>query len=111
MIEQFKSRIPEVLALGNLGLKNRHWEEISNVIGFKINPNQRPTLEKVLNLNLQKYVPQLEIISEGASKESNLEKKLSIMIEEWNDLNFTLLDYKYINMTIKWSTSQDKLKM
>lgn len=95
MIEQFKSRIPEMLTLGNLGLKHRHWEEISNVVGFTMNLNQRLTLEKIFYLNLQKYVPQLEIISDGASKESNLEKKLSTMIEEWNDLNFTLLDYKY----------------
>ena len=100
MIEQFRSRIPEVLTLGNLSLKHRHWEEISNVVGFTMNLNQGLTLEKILSHNLQKYVPQLEIISDGASKESNLEKKLSAMVEEWNNLNFTLLDYKYIHMII-----------
>lgn len=95
MIEQFKERIPEVLTLGNLDLKDRHWTEMSNIVGFTMHPNQRLTLEKIFNLNLGKFVPQLEIVSEGASKESNLEKKLNSMIEEWDDLNFSLLEYKY----------------
>lgn len=95
MIEQFKSRIPEVLTLGNLGLKDRHWEEISNVVGFTMHPNQRLTLETIFHLDLHKHVPQFEIISDGASKEFNLEEKLHTMIEEWDNLNFTLLDYKY----------------
>lgn len=94
-IELFKERIPEILTLGNLGLKDRHWKEISNIVGFSLHPNQRLTLEKILNFHLDKFVPQFEVISEGASKESSLEKKLKTMIEEWTNLNFTLLDYKY----------------
>lgn len=86
--------MPEILTLGNLGLKDRHWEEISKIIGFSLHPNQRLTLEKILNFHLDKFVPQFEVISEGASKESSLEYKLKTMIEEWTSLNFTVLDYK-----------------
>lgn len=95
LIETFKKRIPEVLTLGNLGLKRRHWEDISNIVGFVMFPDQNLTLAKVLNLNLGKFVPQFEIISDGASKENNLDKRLNTMVEEWKDLNFTILDYKY----------------
>lgn len=94
-IESFKARIPEILALGNLGLKDRHWTAISNTVGFPMHPNQRLTLETILSLNLGKYVPQLEIISDGASKENKLEKGLNTMIAEWKGLHFTILDYKY----------------
>ncbi|XP_026815944.1 dynein heavy chain 7, axonemal-like [Rhopalosiphum maidis] len=93
-IETFKKRIPEILTLGNLGLKRRHWQEISNIVGFVMFPDQNLTLSKVLNLNLGKFVPQFEIISDGASKENNLEKRLNTMVDEWKDLNFTILDYK-----------------
>lgn len=94
-IELFKQRIPELLTLGNLGLKDRHWEQISKTVGFAISSNQRLTLEKILSFNLGKFVPQFEIISDGASKENSLEEKLSLMINEWKDLKFKQLDYKY----------------
>lgn len=94
-IELFKQRIPELMTLGNLGLKDRHWEEISNIVGFVINSNQRLTLGKILSFNLGKFVPLFEIISDGATKESSLEKKLNSMIADWNDLCFNQVDYKY----------------
>lgn len=83
------------MTLGNLGLKDHHWEAISNIVGFRMHPSQSLTLEAILNFNLTRYVPQFEIISDGASKESNLEKRLDIMIDEWKDLNYTLLDHRY----------------
>lgn len=103
LIEIFKKRIPEILTLGNLGLKRRHWQEISNIVGFVMFPDQNLTLTKVLNLNLGKFVPQFEIISDGASKENNLEKRLNTMVDEWKDLNFTILDYKYSKHILKVS--------
>lgn len=87
--------MPEILTLGNISLKDRHWNAISKIVGFSIHPNQKLTLQKILTLNLGKFVPQFEIISDGASKENDLEKRLSIMIDEWKDLNFTILKYKY----------------
>lgn len=95
LIEEFKERMPEILTLCNLGLKDRHWEAISNIVGFVLHPNQMLTLKKILNLNLAKFVPQFEIISDGASKESSLEKRLNVMMEEWKDLTFTLVEYRY----------------
>jgi len=95
LIESFKKRIPELLALGDLALKRRHWKEISNIVGFVMFPDQNLTLKKVLKLNLGKFLPQFEIIKDGASKENNLDKRLNTMIMEWEDLNFTILDYKY----------------
>lgn len=94
-MEVFQKRIPEILTLCNLDLKDRHWEAISNIVGFNLHPNQMLTIKKILNLNLAKFVPQFEIISDGASKESSLEKKLNVMMEEWKDLTFTLVDYRY----------------
>lgn len=95
LIESFKQRIPEILTLGNLGLKDHHWEAISNIVGFILHPSQSLTLEAILNLNLDRFIPQFEIISDGASKESTLEKRLDAMMNEWKDLNYTLLDHMY----------------
>ena len=32
-IEEFRPRIPGIIALSNRGLKNRHWQEISAILG------------------------------------------------------------------------------
>jgi len=94
-IEKLKQRLPELLTLANVGLKDRHWKEISNIVGFPLYPNEKLTLAKILNLNLGKFVPRLEIISDAASKENKLENRLDSMIQDWKYLNFTLLSYKY----------------
>lgn len=95
-MEEFRKRIPEILIFGNLGLKDRHWEAISKIVGFVMNPNQRFTLEKILSFNLGRFVNQLEVISDLASKEISVEKRLRSMQKEWKILNYTLLDYKYV---------------
>lgn len=99
-VEAFKEHIAVVLTLGNLGLKDRHWEKISEIIGFPLHPNQNLTLAKIMDYNLDEFVPKFEIVSDGASKETALEKKLFDMEEEWKDLNFSLLPYRFVQKII-----------
>lgn len=82
--------------MGNLGLKDRHWEKISEIIGFPLHPNQNLTLAKIMDYNLDEFVPKFEVVSDGASKETALEKKLHAMEEEWKDLYFTLMPHRLI---------------
>lgn len=84
-----------VLTLGNPGLKDRHWEKISEIIGFPLYPDENLTLAKILDCNLDQYVSEFETISDGASKELALEKKLFAMTEEWNELYFNLIPYRF----------------
>lgn len=86
-----------VLTLGNLGLKDRHWEKISEIIGFPLHPNQNLSLSKIMDYNLDEFVPKFEVVSDGASKETALEKKLQAMEEEWKDLYFTLVPHRLID--------------
>lgn len=46
-IEDFKEHIPVILTLGNPTLKSRHWEQISEIVGFPIKVDQYMTLAKV----------------------------------------------------------------
>jgi len=87
-----------VLTLGNLGLKDRHWEKISEIIGFPLHPNQNLSLSKIMDYNLDEFVPKFEVVSDGASKETALEKKLQAMEEEWKDLYFTLMPHRLISI-------------
>lgn len=46
-IEDFKEHMPVILTLGNPSLKSRHWEQISEIVGFPIKVDQYMTLAKV----------------------------------------------------------------
>ena len=35
-IEEFKEHMPVIATLGNPSLKSRHWEQISEIVGFPI---------------------------------------------------------------------------
>lgn len=50
-IEDFKEHMPVILTLGNPSLKSRHWEQVSEIVGFPIKVDQYMTLAKV-NTNL-----------------------------------------------------------
>lgn len=39
-IDEFKPIVPLALALTTKGMKDRHWEEIKNLTGVEVNPDQ-----------------------------------------------------------------------
>ncbi|KAF9413227.1 hypothetical protein HW555_008507 [Spodoptera exigua] len=93
-IDEFKSNMPIIQTLGNPGMKPRHWEKISEIVGFPIVVDDELSLEKVIDFNLGDYIDKFESISEAATKENNLERALDKMMKEWADLRFEILIYK-----------------
>lgn len=86
--------MPIIQTLGNPGMKERHWEKISEIVGFPIVVDEDLTLEKIIDYGLDDYIEKFEAISEAATKENNLEKALIKMMAEWKDMEFTILTYK-----------------
>lgn len=37
-IDEFRPKVPLLMALRKNGLRDRHWEQISNKVGFKVYP-------------------------------------------------------------------------
>lgn len=93
-IEQFKERMHIVMTLGNPGLKERHWVQISEIVGFTIKVDENLTLKKILDMNLDEFIDQFEGISEAATKENTLEKTMLKMEKDWVDLSFTINPYR-----------------
>lgn len=54
----------------NPGLRPRHWQQMSNIIGYDLTPNSGTTLRKVLKQDLAPYFDQFQAISVAASKVS-----------------------------------------
>ncbi|KYN09877.1 Dynein heavy chain 7, axonemal [Trachymyrmex cornetzi] len=93
-IEDFKEHMPVILTLGNPSLKSRHWEQISEIVGFPIKVDQYMTLAKILDYGLGDYVAKFDAISEAATKEGNLERALFKMYSDWADIAFTVNLYR-----------------
>eukprot|EP01028_Stygiella_incarcerata_P004265 TRINITY_DN1920_c0_g2_i1.p1 TRINITY_DN1920_c0_g2~~TRINITY_DN1920_c0_g2_i1.p1 ORF type:complete len:4143 (+),score=1128.32 TRINITY_DN1920_c0_g2_i1:148-12576(+) len=93
-LEGFREYIPLIAALRAPGLRDRHWEEISEVAGETIYPSEEMTLTNLLSLKLLDKMDQIQDISDVASKEYRLERALDKMQTEWKPVAFELLAYR-----------------
>uniref|UniRef100_A0A8C0VR11 Dynein axonemal heavy chain 12 n=1 Tax=Cyanistes caeruleus TaxID=156563 RepID=A0A8C0VR11_CYACU len=72
----------------------RHWQQMSDIVGYDITPDAGTTLRKVLKQNLSAYLEQFTTISVGASKEFSLEKAMHTMMETWDSISFNTNLYR-----------------
>lgn len=94
MIDTFKVNMPTIQTLGNPGMKERHWEQISEMVGFPIKVSPDLTLERIIEFGLEEYLTKFETISESATKENNLERAMNKMFVEWKEMAFTVNAYR-----------------
>ena len=78
--------MPLVRVFSNPGFKDRHWEDISTLVGFQIKPDRDVMLYKLIDLEVTNHLAKLEEISENASKEYNIEKILNRMLDDWEPI-------------------------
>lgn len=93
MIDDFKMNMPIIETLGNPGMKHRHWEQISEMVGFPIVVSAELTLEKIIEFGLEDYLGRFQKISESATKENSLELDMSNMVVEWQGIEFVVYEY------------------
>ena len=93
-VDDFKEFLPLVSTLFNPGMRDRHWDTISDIIGYEFKPTEDTNLQRVIDMNLAEHVAKFELISEAASKEYSLEKALDKMAKEWREIEFTLVPYR-----------------
>lgn len=89
-VGEFKEKLPLIQTIFNPGLRDRHWEQISAIIGQPFKPDDDTSLNKVIEMDLMQHIPKLEQISEAASKEFSLEKAMDKMKKDWQNVRSTL---------------------
>jgi len=91
-LEEFKPNLPLIIGLRNEGMRERHWEQVSNKCKVEVGPDMAGgfTLQTLLDIGLLNYVQEVEAVGDRAGKEYTLEKALRKMKEDWEPLMFDL---------------------
>ncbi|KAK9508782.1 hypothetical protein O3M35_006257 [Rhynocoris fuscipes] len=93
-VDKFREHIPVLQAICNPGLKDRHWAQISEVVGVEIRPTKETSLSEMIEYDLGRFATKLEEISVSASREFALEQNLNKMKFEWKDVSFEVIPYR-----------------
>uniref|UniRef100_A0A8D2DP18 Dynein axonemal heavy chain 1 n=1 Tax=Sciurus vulgaris TaxID=55149 RepID=A0A8D2DP18_SCIVU len=93
-IEEFKPYIPLIQGLRNPGMRNRHWDVLSNEININVRPKANLTFSRCLEMNLQDHIESISKVAEVAGKEYAIEQALDKMEKEWSTILFNVLPYK-----------------
>jgi len=83
-VEEFHEYLPLVRTLFNPGMRDRHWLQVSEVVGFDLHPSDDMCLSHLVHMNLGVHILKFDSISEVASREYLLEKALAKMQDEWD---------------------------
>lgn len=85
-IEDFKPQVPILMALRTDGMKDRHWEMLSQKVGFEVKPYEGFTFQKCMDMKLLDHLEGVVDIGEKAGKEYTIETSLSKMKKDWEPL-------------------------
>ncbi|TNN79438.1 Dynein heavy chain 7, axonemal [Liparis tanakae] len=109
-LEKGFSDVPKALSIAtamksktlcNPGLRDRHWDTMSEVVGSSLHPaDDQACVAQYLSMQLEQHLSSFESISEAASKEYSLEKAMEKMSSEWGDMEFSLLAYRETGTSI-----------
>ena len=91
----FQENIALIKCLCNPGLRQRHWNQMSSVIGFDVTPNSGSSLRKVLKMELHVHMSKLQTISLAATREHSLENDLKQMKSGWRSIQFQVTSVRY----------------
>ncbi|KFO25210.1 Dynein heavy chain 1, axonemal [Fukomys damarensis] len=85
-IEEFRPYIPLIQGLRNPGMRNRHWDVLSNQININVRPKANLTFARCLEMNLQDHIESISKVAEVAGKEYSIEQEL-ICLRAIRDVN------------------------
>lgn len=78
-IAEFRERMPVIMTLGNPGLKARHWELVSEIVGFPIKVDSQMTLSKVPEFFFPEVLIKIGLFVKKFIRTINFNKKLDFI--------------------------------
>ncbi|NWW95122.1 DYH1 protein, partial [Rhynochetos jubatus] len=105
-IEEFRLYVPLIQGLCNPGMRNRHWEMLSEDINVDIALEPNLTVGRCLDMNLLDHIESITKVAEIAGKEYAIENALNKMESEWKSVLFTVMLYKDTDTFILKNTDE-----
>ena len=93
-IDKFKQPLPLVSRLRHPGIKTKHWEQISEIVGFDVMPSMELTLQNFIDLHLERWNDQIIQIAAVAAQEYNIESALDQMDAELQTRLLTTTEFR-----------------
>jgi dynein axonemal heavy chain len=94
-VEQFRPNVPLIVALRNPGMRERHWETVSEKLGFELKPSPTFTLTKAVEeLKLADHIEVISKVGDAAGKEYQIENALDKMEAAWEGTELEIHPYK-----------------
>nr|XP_006820578.1 PREDICTED: dynein heavy chain 3, axonemal-like [Saccoglossus kowalevskii] len=99
-IDKFKQHLPLLSVICNPGIRDRHWEQMSDIVGYDLKPEADTSLFQMVEIGLVKHLEKLDEIGAAASKEYSLEKAMEKMKAEWAGVEFEFVPYRDSGVSI-----------
>eukprot|EP00854_Cymbomonas_tetramitiformis_P002297 gene2297-3019_t len=93
-IDKFRVYLPLISSICNPGLRERHWSQMSEVVGFELKRDEHTSLSRLLDRRVDEHMAKLQETSDFASREYSFEKMLDKMQTDWQGLTFELGPWK-----------------
>ncbi|KAJ3226918.1 Dynein heavy chain 6, axonemal [Clydaea vesicula] len=94
MVDEYKAMYQTIVDLRNPALKPRHWDKIQDAIGKVLVKDESFTLGKLIELRVFEFKEEISTVSAQAGSEAALEEMLSKVVRTWNDVEFTVINYR-----------------
>ena len=93
-IENFRDKVPILVALKKSGMRDRHWEDLLKRTKLAIKFDKEINFEVMLQMGLGEHASVCIEIGEKANREFGIEKSLQNMYKEWDVIEFGLVKFK-----------------
>ena len=95
-VYNFKSKLPVIEGLANENLKDRHWQQLYETLGYPFSPERlnKQTLSSLEEMGVMEFRDAVQNISGTASGEASLESGVDSIQQTWEDMEFFVKKYR-----------------
>ncbi|CAB1101954.1 unnamed protein product [Ectocarpus sp. CCAP 1310/34] len=93
-VDEFLPLLPVISGLRTAGMRDRHWDLLSEKLGVDLHPDDGYTLTMVIEQELHKNAEVITKVSETASKEFAIESALDKMQGAWATVKLNTEEYR-----------------
>lgn len=84
-VEKFRHHLPVLEILSSTRLRERHWEKMSEIVGFDLSLYANATVAQICELGLNPYLAKLKPIAFMADREGTIADQANYIIDFWTE--------------------------